>query len=383
MSKKGAALIALAAGGSAALAGAGVTGVASYFARRIVTPSDAVDDAVVRSYTDLTITLDADDQTTSPGRYSLWQDGLETHIRIGDVLGVAGGEVIRELEAVDYGTLHEGPARVSGHYFAPPPHDDLGVEITSTPYDGPLGRMPAWQTRVEDSARWAVLVHGRSALRAECLRAVPTLNALGFNTLIPGYRNDRDSLPAPDGRYGLGLTEWQDIDAAIDFAVNQGATEIVPFGWSMGGAIVLQLLDRSRNRRLITRAVLDAPVVDWADVIAFQAALNKVPAAVGRLGQSMMRSKWHRPLIGLAEPMQFSRADWVSRAAELTTPILLIHSKDDDYVPYAPSAALAAARPDLVQLETFEVARHCREWNVDSERWERVVRAFCGPQRVA
>ena len=66
----------------------------------------------------------------------------------------------------------------------------------------------------------------------------------------------------------------------------------------------------------------------------------------------------------------------VRRADELRHPILLIHSLDDEFVPAQRSIDLAAARPDLVQLETWQVARHCKEWNVDQQRWERLVEAF-------
>ena len=42
----------------------------------------------------------------------------------------------------------------------------------------------------------------------------------------------------------------------------------------------------------------------------------------------------------------------------------------------ADAVALAAARPDLVTFVPWSLARHCKEWNVDPERWERVVREF-------
>ena len=57
--------------GAGALVGAaGVTGVAAYFARKVLTPEPPSDDSVVRAYNDLTITLDANDETTSPGPWS-------------------------------------------------------------------------------------------------------------------------------------------------------------------------------------------------------------------------------------------------------------------------------------------------------------------------
>jgi hypothetical protein len=76
------------------------------------------------------------------------------------------------------------------------------------------------------------------------------------------------------------------------------------------------------------------------------------------------------------EPIDVARADWVNRAAELDHPLLLIHSDGDDFVPVGPAVALAARRPDLVRFERWQQARHCREWNNDSARWERAVAEF-------
>ncbi len=55
--------------------------------------------------------------------------------------------------------------------------------------------------------------------------------------------------------------------------------------------------------------------------------------------------------------------DWVSRAVELRTPTLIVHSVDDEYVPYGPSALLAEKNPEMVTFEAFEKARHAKEWN--------------------
>jgi len=49
---------------------------------------------------------------------------------------------------------------------------------------------------------------------------------------------------------------------------------------------------------------------------------------------------------------------------------------DDEFVPAGPSIALAEARPDVVTLERWDTARHCKEWNLDSARWERVLAGF-------
>ena len=68
--------------------------------------------------------------------------------------------------------------------------------------------------------------------------------------------------------------------------------------------------------------------------------------------------------------------DWVRRAAELDTRVLLIHSEDDDFVPSGPSHALANVRRDLVTMPHYEKARHTKEWNVDPDRWNDDVANF-------
>ncbi|NNG39923.1 alpha/beta fold hydrolase [Flexivirga sp. ID2601S] len=361
----------------AAAAGGAAVGAAGYFVRQILTPEPPVDDLPVLAIDGDRIVLARTEESVAPGRYGLWQNGFQTHARLGEVLEVGDREVVRELDGVDFGTLDAAPARMNGYYFCGPPSTPLGVELRDAVLDPPLGPMPAWLAEAPGSNRWAVLVHGRGAQRGECLRAMRTLHALGINCLIPSYRNDIGAPASRDGRYHLGLSEWEDVEAALLYAVERGAREVQLFGWSMGGAVVLQLLDRSWLADVVTRVVLDAPVVSWPAVFDFHAGLNNLPRPIDRLGQLLMRSPLHRVVAGLGERLDLRRTDWVARSGELRVPILLIHSAVDEFVPFAPSAALAAARPDLVRLERWNVARHCREWNVDPARWERLVAEFC------
>ncbi len=364
------------AGFFAAGAAAGAVSSSTYFARRTVTPEPRADDVVVHDLTESQVTLDADEQTRAFGRYGLWFGGGRAHVRIGEVQHEQGGRVIREVEGVDFGEPRAGTARFNGYYYAGPPATTLGLPLHDTHVDGPLGPLPAWHTPVDGSDRWAILVHGRGALRAECLRAVPTLHESGHHTLIPAYRNDEDAHRSGDGLFHLGLDEWEDVEAAMLYAVEHGARSIVLAGWSMGGAIVLQTLDRSWLSTRVSRVVLDAPVIDWGDVMDFHAREHRLPAPLGRLSQSMMRTAPAHRLVGLDCEVDVRRTDWVSRASELQVPILLIHSLDDEFVPVGPSLRLARRRPDLVTMPKWGAARHCREWNLDAHRWEQQVRQF-------
>lgn len=378
--RKSAAVTAIAGGAIAATTALSSLGAAAFFARRVLTPDRRrPDDTHILAVTDDEVVLGSTPDTTAPGRYGLWLDGGTGHARVGDVVDIdlAAGRVRRRLLGVDAGHLAVGFARWNQYYYAGSPDRALGLRTEYTEFDTELGSMPAWVVPAAvDTDRWAVLVHGRGARREETIRAIKPLHDNGIHVMVPAYRNDLGARRGPDGRYNLGLSEWRDVEDAVLLAVRRGARDVILVGWSMGGAIVLQTLARSWVRDLVSRVVLDAPVVDWADVLRHHAQLNRVPLGVSAMSRSLMGRRSARRLVGVHDVLDVAQTDWVARAGELSHPILLIHSVDDEFVPVGPSLRLAQARPDLVTMEHWAGARHCKEWNVDPDRWDRSVTAF-------
>jgi hypothetical protein len=219
-------------------------------------------------------------------------------------------------------------------------------------------------------------VHGRAVRRPETLRAVPIFRDAGFTSLVVSYRNDGEAPRSDDFRYALGDREWLDVDAAMRYAVSNGATQIVLVGWSMGGATVLQALTRSSAAGAVAGVILESPVVDWIAALDFQVRLRRLPVFVRSFVVLLFKSSWGRPFTGLAEPLDVDRLDFVARAKELDRPVLILHSDDDGFVPSTASRALAVARPDVVSYEAFEVARHTKLWNYDRARWEGAIRRW-------
>lgn len=382
------------AGGVATGAAAGWLGAGVLLAKKVVTPERRrPDNTRLLALTADTVTLDRTPDTVVPGRYGLFQGGGATHLRFGQVLDddPDAGTITRVLDGVDFGHPRVGTGRFHSYYYATNPAAALGLAYRSVVVESLVGDLPTWlvPAHAGDGAdvrgrggaglgdacgdRWAVLVHGRGAGREETLRAMPTLRAAGYTCLAPSYRNDPDAPSSPDGLYGLGLSEWRDIEAAICFALDHGAREIALVGWSMGGAIVLQTLVNSPHRDAISRVVLDGPVVDWGDVLFHHAREMRVPLPLTAMSLRMLGHATSTRLVGVEEAIDVAHTNFVARADELVTPMLVVHSRDDEFVPIAPSRALAAARPDLVELAEWTQARHCKEWNVDPDRWEDVV----------
>lgn len=341
-------------------------------ARRVVVPAPRTKDARILDL-DLraqTVTLSRTLDTELPGRYGLFTDGSASYLKLGSVLAEDESSVTRKLlTEVDDDMRIARDAAFSGWYFDRPEQLNLPFQpelIAST-----IGPCPAWLFPGDDT--WAIHVHGRGAARAECLRAVPLFHEAGMTSLVVSYRNDGEAPASRNGTYMLGDTEWRDVDAAIGYARRHGAKRIVLVGWSMGGAIVLQAAARSAYRERIVGMVLESPVVDWKNVLAFQAKLNKVPEAVGDLAVAALGQQWSAKALGAGAPIPFGSLDMVANAEALHVPILILHSSDDGFVPVDASRALAEARGDIVTLEEFSGARHTKLWNYDQARFDRVI----------
>lgn len=367
-------------GAAGALSTLAVTAVVFAFARGIVMPPRRRDEDVRIVAIDRragTITLSEHPESSIPGRYGLWLAGDSGHAKVGEIISRAPGHVARRLIGVDTGAPQAGMrCRFSGMFYRSPA--ELGVDFSEVIIRTTVGDAPGWLVPARPSGEaagsWVIQVHGRGVNRAEGIRAIPVFQDAGYTSLLISYRNDGVAPPSEDGRYGLGDVEWLDVEAAMRFAIDHGATRIVLMGWSMGGATVLQAATRSQLASAVSGIVLDCPVVDWVQVLNHQAGTRRIPRLVRTIVFEALTRPWGRPITGLRAPIDLRRLDFVSRASELNVPILLLHSTGDQYVPSSASLELALARPDIVTFPEIRVAGHTRIWNYDSEMWETHIR---------
>jgi alpha-beta hydrolase superfamily lysophospholipase len=379
-------VVALAAGTAAALVAAAGAVATALMSKAIVTPSEPVDDVKVLGYDEESgvVSLAVTADSILPGVYSLRFSGDTGHARLGEVRDVADGVVRRTVLKVDYGDLHAARAgRISGWFFIHPREFDVPVDEVEVLT--PVGPAPAWYVPAAPEARgasgapsthWVIQVHGRGVRRGETIRAVPVFRDAGYHSLHISYRNDGEAPRSHDGKYALGDTEWQDLDAALTYAVDHGATDVVLMGWSMGGAITLQAMGRAVHRDVVRAIVLESPAVDWHDVLRFHGRARHVPELIGDAAFATITHRWGGIVTGQDQPLDLDRLDFVTRSAEVDVPVLILHSDDDGYVPSTGSRQLAEARPDLVTFVPFSVARHTKLWNYDRAAWNGAIARF-------
>ncbi|MFC4223694.1 alpha/beta hydrolase family protein [Lysinibacter cavernae] len=365
----------LAAGVGAIMVGSGL--VALRFARAVVSrPTSSIYDIpiVASDIIAETVTLGVHPDCVLPGHYTLISDNGDSICRIGEIIERTDTRVTRQLITVDSGSPRPGTrGRISGWYYLNP--SELGYPCQDVNIETELGPAPAWRIDAKKaSPRWAIHVHGRGVQRPEAIRGVPPFREAGYTNLVVSYRNDGDAPDAPGKQYSLGDTEWRDVDSAISYARANGATSIVLFGWSMGGATVLQTLLRSQQASVIRGLVLDSPVIDWYESLRVLAAEKHLPPTIQNWAFDLLSTGLFRATQPAA--INLRALNMVERADELTVPILLMHSDDDGFITSAPSRALAQRRQDIVTFVPFRVARHTKLWNFDRNGWASSIRSW-------
>jgi hypothetical protein len=342
--------------------------VAWHFSSAVLVPDHSARpaDTTVEALPPGRIVLARSDETERLGVYGLeWQGGRAV---IGAITSEGEDTVTRRLRAVD-GYLAPGmKVALDADVYAGDPTAALGLPSSTVAIPGELGPMPAWLVPAH-SHIWAIVVHGINGTPQTGLRVVPALHRAGLPTLLISYREDLGAPPSPDGFHHMGLTEWRDLGAAARYALAHGARRLVLVGYSMGGAIVTQFMQRSPLAPRVAGLVLDAPVLDWKDVLSYNATEMGFPSLVA------VPLEW---AIGARIDADWDSLDAIQHPQDLQLPILLFHGTADDTVPIADSDDFAAQLSRWVTYFRVPEAGHTEAWNADPPLYERRVGDFLG-----
>lgn len=319
------------------------------------------------------ITLTRDLASLRPGRYGL--AGRDFHAAVGPVLDRADGEVtadtvVRRLERVFHGTPETGDrAWLTPQLYGGDPATALGLSYAEVEIPGELGVLPGWVVP-GDRRTWVLAVHGLAGTIEHPMVVMDQLHRLGLPVLSLAYRGDRGAPRSPDGLNHLGDTEWRDVDAALRFAVANGAARVILYGWSTGATMALFTAARSSLRGRIGGLVLDSPVLGRAQTVRALAAAKHIPNAFLPLAVRAAEGR-----TGLTD----DRLPHIGGPEGIRVPTLLLHGPDDEIASYDYSLALARSRPDLITLHTVPDAPHAAMWNASPPTYDESLRRFLTP----
>lgn len=331
---------------------------------------------------EVSIVLDGTDRRTlnHPGIFGLWWEN--GYGRVGEIVTSSDGEVRREFALVDGAPpptcASEDLAQCTEvdleGYVYPADPSDVGLSFSEVTYESPLGAMGAWLVEPTGPSVdvWAIHMHGWRAARREAVRMLPAYAAVGVTSLVVDYRNDPDAPDDPSGLYQFGRTEWQDAEAAVQYALDNGADSVILAGYSTGAAAEMAFLENSPLADRVVGVTFDAPNLDFGRAVSVEASRRTIPGTPVPLPPTLTATaKW---LAGLRFDVDWGAIDYVDREGILKVPALVFHGDDDQTVPLSVSEDLAELYPDLVTLVITEDADHVRSWNVDPESYEGLLR---------
>lgn len=346
---------------------AAIAGVSWHYSNEVLVPDHSGDpyDVEVVAMGGGSIELEATKETVRPGVYGI--ESAEASAIVGRVTDEGDETVTRRLTSSE-GRLAPGASvRIDTYTFQGDPLSARGLPFREVDVESELGVMPAWRIGPARNPRWAIVVHGINSSRRAVLPIAPTLREAGLTALAISYRDDPGVPASPDGHHHMGLTEWRDLEAAVRYALDQGARDVLLIGHSMGGAIVTQFVERSPLAESVRGMVLDAPALDWPATIAFGARQMGLPSFAAKPVQWM---------VGLRIDADWDQLDALSHTDELDLPTLLFHGEEDERVPIETSDKFARALPEAVTYFRVPRAGHVQAWNVAPRLYERRVARF-------
>lgn len=205
-------------------------------------------------------------------------------------------------------------------------------------------RLHAWFVRVAGARRTLLLLHGNAGNISHRLDKLAVFAGLGVDVLMLDYRGYGRSEGAPDepGTY-------RDAAAAHAWLVARGVSpaNLIVYGESLGGPIAVDLAARHAVGGVV---------------------LESAPSSI--IGVA----RHHYPLLPVGLFLSL-RYDALARIHRVHAPLLLLHSTEDEIVPFSMAEELYAAahRPKrLVRLR----GGHNDCFVVSAERYQAALRDF-------
>ncbi len=194
---------------------------------------------------------------------------------------------------------------------------DIGLTYTDVSLTAEDGvKIHAWFIPSENASATLLFCHGNAGNISHRLESIRLFHELGLNVLIFDYRGygRSNGRPSEEGTY-------MDTRAAFDYAKTT-SDQVVIFGRSLGGAVAVDLASK----------------VDDAAALIVESSFTST-IAVGKEVYPFLPVSW-------IVTMQY---DSLSKIPRVVCPVLVIHSPEDDIIPYHHGQALfeAASEPKM------------------------------------
>ncbi|MCF6258082.1 MAG: alpha/beta hydrolase [Gammaproteobacteria bacterium] len=182
---------------------------------------------------------------------------------------------------------------------------DWGLQYEDTTLETVDGvRLHGWFIPQQEASRVLLFFHGNAGNISHRRESVMIFHRLGLNVFIFDYRGYGASQGKPSelGLYNDAMAAWQYLLQEKDFSRQQ----IIVFGRSLGGSVAVNLAAEVQPGALILESTFSS-ARDMANVVV--------------------------PIISRIMPLRFE-FNAVEHIKSVTSPVLVVHSTEDDIIPF-------------------------------------------------
>lgn len=256
-----------------------------------------------------------------------------------------------------------------GNYEGNPKHA-LGYEYKDINVVSDVGELPGWYIPADkENKTWAIYTHGIAGRKENGYPWLSVLHPNGYPTLLINYRNDQGAPADPSHMFGYGLTEWRDLQAFVEYALNNGADDVVLVGDSMGGAIIGEFLKNSEHSEKVKALVLDSPALDVPSIVRQQLSAKHLPfpGAVSDLGLRLADVRF---------PVKVGQSHVKPQVEKFKGPVFIAQGDADTVVPHEISDEVTINRTAPTTLLRVHGAEHVQSYKTDPAIYKTWLQAF-------
>lgn len=208
--------------------------------------------------------------------------------------------------------------------------------------------LAAWRTRATDAKGTVIILSGIENPSVTAFFGYARMLAdHGWDSLLIEMRARSQS---EGEEIGLGMTEWRDVKAGVDFLTADDEAKdlpIVAMGTSMGaGAVIIAAGEVAEIDAVISISAFSS----WSDMFVEYMAMAGIPRAFSILDKPFVNL-----YLGLHfgfDALQYSPLNGIAKLG--SRPILMMHSTGDSQVPYSEfEKLLDKAMQSNINVQTF------------------------------
>ncbi len=240
-------------------------------------------------------------------------------------------------------------ARMPGRQLEATPRD-AGFDYVDVNFETADGvSLHGWYVYADNSRGTVLFLHGNAGNISHRLDSIAIFHELGLDTFIIDYRGygQSEGKTSEEGTY-------RDADAAWEHLVTergQDPARIVVFGRSLGGAVAAWLATKHKPAALIVESSFTSVAEMAAHLYPFMPV---------------------RLILRLRYPV-------IDFLARITCPVLIVHSRDDEIIPFSMGKALYKAAPAPKAFLELE-GDHNNAFLLSRDRYQQELAAFIREQ---